>query len=849
MNLDKFDSQCKILINAAYNYASENKHQCFMPIHLLKVLLESSEKIKLLIKEFSVDSFKLSNMVLFEMENLEKSAANNDFTNIQSNLLLLIEQAANEIKKFKIEKVDANIIFLSLCLDISSKTKDILQTFGITYDKMTSHLKSFYFDRGHQKNEKFELLNKYTINLIELAKHNKIDPIIGRENEIKRTIQVLSRRTKNNPILIGDPGVGKTAIAEGISIKIVESQVPSGLTNFTLVTLSLPALMSGTKYRGEFEDRLKNLINEIDLHKKIILFIDEIHTIIGTGSNEGGLDIANILKPALARGSLRCIGATTLVEYRKYFEKDAALARRFQPIHINEPSIEDTISILRGLKEKYEIHHGTSISDSAVVSAAKLSSRYIVNRKLPDKAIDLIDEAASKKNIELTSKPYEVENLENQLLKNKIEIESLVKEATNNKSRISEIKRQDLYLNEKLKKLKNNWNLYKEKIEKLNTLKENLEKSKLEFSVAKRLGKLTDAGKIKHSVIPNLIDQIKELEIINKDILGDKKVTGSDIANIISSWTGVPINKILETEKEALLNLEKLLHERIIAQDKAINAVASVIKRARTGINDPKKPIGSFLFLGPTGVGKTEMAKTLAAYLLNDEKELLTFDMSEFTEKHSVSKLIGSPPGYIGFEDGGRLTKAVRERPYRVILFDEIEKAHPEIFNVFLQILDEGRLTDNQGNNANFKNTILILTSNLGSELLIKEKENNNQQIVLNNLKQYFKPEFLNRLDDIIIFNKLNKKQMFEIVNKELLILKSRLKDKKIQINICDSVKKYLLEKGSNMDYGARPLKRIIEKEIGGLIADEIIKNNIKKQDQIKLTRHNDNFEIIKISL
>ncbi len=844
MNLEKFDDEIKLLINAAFNYASENKFAYYSPLHLLEVLISNSEKVKLLLKEISVDKGKLYNSVSEQSKKIEKS---NQIT-IQSNLLLLLEQATKEIESFNLETVDSYIIFLSLCLDISPKTKSILQSFEISYTKVYKYIQNFCKENKSIKKDKYELIDKYTTNLIELAKSNKVDPIIGREDEIKRTIQVLSRRTKNNPILIGEPGVGKTAIAEGISIKILEKQVPEGISHFTLLSLDLPSLLSGSKYRGEFEERLKNLLSELDKHSKIILFIDEIHTIIGTGADEGGLDIANILKPALARGKLHCIGATTLNEYRKYFEKDVALTRRFQPVYINEPSIEDTISILRGLKEKYEIHHGISISDKAVISAAKLSSRYIENRKLPDKAIDLIDEAASKKNIELKSKPYEVEKLENKILKNKIELETLIKEGANSQERVLEIKKQNQLYKSQLEKFKNAWSLYKIKIEKLNTLKENLENTKLDFSNAKRLGKLAEAGRLKHLVIPNLKEQIEELERVNKSILEDKKVNESDIAKIISSWTGVPVNKMLESEREALLTMEKLLNKRIIAQDAAIDAVTSVIKRARTGVNDPKKPIGTFLFLGPTGVGKTEMAKTLAEYLLNDDKELLTFDMTEFTEKHSVSKLIGSPPGYVGFEDGGRLTKAVRSRPYKVILFDEIEKAHPEIFNIFLQIFDEGRLMDSHGNYADFKNTIIILTSNLGGDVLLKSTKINYEKDTLEILKKTFKPEFLNRLDDIIIFKSLDKKQMSLIADKELVILRNRLKDKNISVSFDESVKDYLLENSYSKEYGARPLKRMIEKEIGGLIADAIIKDNINKQSQNKIIRKNDKFQIIKNS-
>ena len=588
--------------------------------------------------------------------------------------------------------------------------------------------------------------------------------------------------------------------------------------------------MAGTKFRGEFEERLKNVIKEIEFHENIILFIDEIHTLVGTGANEGSLDAANILKPALARGKLHCIGATTLNEYRKYFEKDSALSRRFQPVYVAEPSIDDTVTILRGLKEKYEIHHGISISDNAVIAASKLSARYITNRKLPDKAIDLIDEAASKKRIELKTKPLQAEKLENKLLKNKIELENILKENKTDNKRKNELEKENLKIHTSLEKLLNEWNLYKNEIEKLNKLKEELEKNKGELKKAKRKGDLALAGKLTHYEIPRLKEKILKLENLHKNILEDKKVTDNDIANILSNWTGIPIDKILEKERDALINLNEILKKRIVGQDNAIQAISSVIKRSRTGINDPNKPIGSFLFLGPTGVGKTEIAKTLSDYLFKDEKELITIDMSEYTEKHSISKLIGAPPGYVGFEESGRLTKAVKDRPFKVILFDEIEKANSEIFNVFLQLLDEGRIVDGQGNSVDFKNTIIILTSNIGSEIILDNNYTKERDIKeLEEVKGHFKPEFLNRLDEIIVFNKLEKNNLKSIIENQLAILKNRLTSKNIKILFDLEVVNLLSEKGYSREYGARPLKRLIEKEIGDIIADALINNQIKE--------------------
>ena len=823
MNLDNFSEKLRITVDAAFNYAKENSFNYFFPIHILIILLQDDNLISKTLKELKVnkqalldESIKISN----EQNNNSKE------TQVQSNVILLLNKINDQISKYKVSNSESLIALMELTSDISPVTKKILNKFGIKYEDLKNYLQSIKNDNQDQ----YDNIKKYTIDLTELAKNNKIDPIIGRESEIKRSIQVLSRRTKNNPILIGDPGVGKTALAEGISIKIIEKSVPDNIGEYKLVALDLPLLMAGTKFRGEFEERLKNVIKEIELHKNIILFIDEIHTLVGTGANEGSLDAANILKPALARGKLHCIGATTLNEYRKYFEKDSALSRRFQPVYIDEPSIDDTVTILRGLKEKYEIHHGISISDNAVIAASKLSARYITNRKLPDKAIDLIDEAASKKRIELKTKPLQAEKLENKLLKNKIELENILKENKTDNKRKNELEKENLKIHTSLEKLLNEWNLYKNEIEKLNKLKEELEKNNGELKKAKRNGDLALAGKLTHYELPRLKEKILKLENLHKNILEDKKVTDNDIASILSNWTGIPIDKILEKERDALINLDEILKKRIVGQDNAIQAISSVIKRSRTGINDPNKPIGSFLFLGPTGVGKTEIAKTLSDYLFKDEKELITIDMSEYTEKHSISKLIGAPPGYVGFEESGRLTKAVKDRPFKVILFDEIEKANSEIFNVFLQLLDEGRIVDGQGNSVDFKNTIIILTSNIGSEIILDNNYTKERDIkVLEEVKSHFKPEFLNRLDEIIVFNKLEKNNLKSIIENQLAILKNRLTSKNIKILFDLEVVNLLSEKGYSREYGARPLKRLIEKEIGDIIADALINNQIKE--------------------
>ncbi|MAH89451.1 MAG: hypothetical protein CMJ06_05390 [Pelagibacterales bacterium] len=838
MDLYDLSEELKITIDAAYNYAKENNYEYFSPIHILIIILQSDAAVSKALKHFNINQIDLFDQSI-KASNRQKNTAND--TKIQSNIILILNKTNRQIKKYKIKNIDSIVLLMELATDISPVTKKILEKFDLQYKKLEAYLESY----KNNSKDKYENIEKYTIDLTNLAKNNKIDPIIGRESEIKRSIQVLSRRTKNNPILIGEPGVGKTALAEGISIKIMEQAVPDNIYNYKLVSLDLPLLMAGAKFRGEFEERLKNVIKEIELHKKIILFIDEIHTLIGTGANEGSLDAANIFKPALARGKLHCIGATTLNEYRKYFEKDSALSRRFQPVYIDEPSIEDTITILRGLKEKYEIHHGISISDKSVVAASNLSARYITSRKLPDKAIDLIDEAASKKKIELKTKPLQAEKLENKLLKNKIELENIIKENKIESKRKNELEKENVKIIENLEKLLSEWNLYKSKIEKLNNFKEELEENKAALKKAKRIGNLTLAGKLTHYAIPQLKEKILKLEDLNKNILEDKKVTDTDIANVLSSWTGIPINKILEEERSALINLDKILQKRVVGQEKAIKAISSVIKRSRTGINDPNKPIGSFLFLGPTGVGKTEIAKTLSDYLFKDQKELITFDMSEYTEKHSISKLIGAPPGYIGYEESGRLTKAIKDRPFKVILFDEIEKAHPEIFNIFLQLLDEGRLVDGQGNSVDFKNTIIILTSNIGSEIILDNKLSSERDLkVLKLVKNNFKPEFLNRLDEIIIFNKLEKNSLQQIIENEIGILKNRLKNKNLKIIFDLEVVNLLSEKGFSREYGARPLKRIIEKEIGGVIADALIKNLIKEESFYTVGVKNNKFEL-----
>jgi len=841
MEIENYSNSLKLLIDASYNYASENQDLYLTPMHVMSILIKNDEDVRKLLLYKKIDLEQIFKETINFVDKTEKKRKNIE-TQIQSNLLLIFEEAKKIAVEVGAREITTLIFFSSLNSNTSPITKKLMEKYGL-YSEVLKKLIESPVNKETEKS--YETINKYTIDITKAAKNDNIDPVIGRDTEIKRSIQIISRRTKNNPILIGEPGVGKTAIAEGIALKIIEKDIPEGLESFKLLSLDLSAVLSGAKYRGEFEERLKNLISEIDEHENIILFIDEIHTIIGTGANEGALDVANILKPALARGKLHCIGATTIQEYRKYFEKDAALSRRFQPIYINEPSIEDTILILKGIKEKYEIHHGISISEDAIISASKLSSRYITSRKLPDKAIDLIDEAASKKRMQIKSKPERVELLEKKILKNKIELQILSKDKNKNLNKINSLRDINDCDKKELSLCLKDWEAFKRSIEKLNYFKEDLENKTNELKKAERAGDFDKAGKLIHLIIPKIKSKIKELEVEESIAYEDKKVTRNDIAKVVSQWTGIPVNKLLTQEKKSLINLDKTLKENIIGQDIALETVASAIKRSRAGVNDPSKPIGSFLFLGPTGVGKTEVAKKLAFYLFNNEKELLTFDMSDYSEKHSVSKLIGSPPGYVGYENGGILTKAVKDKPFRVILFDEIEKAHQDIYNILLQVLDEGRLLDNSGNYVDFKNTIIILTSNIGSRIILEDKDIKVKiQKVLNETKNYFKPEFLNRLDDIIVFNKLNKKDITLIIKKELKIIQDRLSDKEIKINFCKSTYDYLLNFGYSDDYGVRPLKRIIEKEIGNVLADAIIQGDLAEKSKIELSAKNDKIKL-----
>ena len=736
-------------------------------------------------------------------------------------------------------------------VESSNEVSDIFKNGGVNLKSLNDAINTIRAGATANTDDaenNYQALEKFTKDMTKLAKEGKIDPVIGRDEEIRRTMQILSRRTKNNPVLIGEPGVGKTAIVEGLSQRIINGDVPESLRNKKILSLDMGGLVAGAKYRGEFEERLKTLLNEVEkANGNIILFIDELHLLVGAGKTDGAMDASNLLKPALARGDLHCIGATTLNEYRQYIEKDQALARRFQPVYANEPSIEDTISILRGIKEKYEMHHGIKIKDDALVAAATLSNRYITDRFLPDKAIDLIDEAASKIRMEVDSKPVELDEIDRKIIQLKIESEALKKEDDQeSKERLAKINEDLKKLEERSSELTSTWMAGKQKLEKVNKLKSQLDEAKYNLEVAQRNGDLAKAGELSYGVIPNLKKEIDKLEKEQyKSGLVKEAVDREDITSIISKITGIPVSKMMESEKERLLHMEDVMSERVIGQDQAVKAICDAVRRSRSGLQDEGKPIGSFLFLGPTGVGKTELSKALAEYMFDDEKAILRIDMSEYMEKHAVSRLLGAPPGYVGYEEGGKLTEAVRRRPYQVILFDEVEKAHPDVFNILLQVLDDGRLTDSQGRTVDFTNTIIILTSNLGSKYISGLPDNADVESVyddvMNDVKATFRPEFINRLDEIILFHRLTKKNIDGIVRIQLEKLKKRLKARGYNIDFSDNLINYLAEKGFDPIYGARPLKRIIQREIENYLANKIISGELQLNKKITIDIKDDN--------
>ena len=838
MDFEKYTERARGFIQSAQALALRDGHQRFVAEHILKVLLDDPEGLaaNLISAAGGVpgDAVDRTNQALDKMPKVEGSGAGQLY--LAPETARLFEQAEKISGKAGDSFVTVERLLLALAMAAGTEAADILKQAGVTPQSLNSAIEGLRKGRTADTasaEQGYDALKKYTRDLTEAAREGKLDPVIGRDEEIRRVIQVLSRRTKNNPVLIGEPGVGKTAIAEGLALRIVNGDVPESLKSRRLLSLDLGALVAGAKYRGEFEERLKALLQEVTHGEgDIVLFIDELHTLIGAGKAEGAMDASNMLKPALARGELHCIGATTLDEYRKHIEKDAALARRFQPAFVDEPTVADTISILRGLKDKYELHHSVRITDGAIVSAATLSNRYITDRFLPDKAIDLVDEAASRKRMTIDSKPEAIDELDRRIMQLKIEREALKKETDKaSQERLAALEKELSELEQQSAELTAKWQAEKGKLADVQTLKEQLEQSRHELEVAQRQGDLAKAGEIAYGRIPELEQKLAEAEENSAQEMVQEAVTDGDIAAVVSRWTGVPVEKMLEGERDKLLQMEAKLHERVIGQEEAVTAVSNAVRRARAGLQDPNRPLGSFLFLGPTGVGKTELCKTLAAFLFDDEQAMLRIDMSEYMEKHSVARLIGAPPGYVGYEEGGALTEAVRRRPYQVILFDEVEKAHADVFNVLLQVLDDGRLTDSHGRTVDFRNVMIILTSNLGSEFLAALSEDQPASAardqVMTVVQAAFRPEFLNRLDEIILFNRLGRADMSGIVDIQLKRLSALLEDRKLTLDLNEAARQWLADAGYDPVYGARPLKRTIQKNLQDPLARLILEGVI----------------------
>jgi ATP-dependent Clp protease ATP-binding subunit ClpB len=855
MNIEKFTSAARAVISSAQMLAAKNNHQQLLPIHFLVTLVaEEQEVIRNLLASLGVSTnlvLTRAEEELARMPTIEISGGGGQVS-ISSDSLKLLEKSLALATTNKDSFVTIERLFEALTYDKNIVGK-ILAEFGIDSKKTTAAILTMRKGRtadSESAEESYDALLKYGRDVTKLAMEGKIDPIIGRDEEIRRAIQVLSRRSKNNPVLIGEPGVGKTAIIEGLAQRIYHKDVPESLVNCKIFELDMGALIAGAKFRGEFEERLKAVLKEIkESSGEIILFIDELHLLVGTGKTDGAMDASNLLKPMLARGELHCIGATTLDEYRRYIEKDTALARRFQAVYVAEPSVVDTISIMRGIKDRYELHHGVTISDGAIVAAATLSNRYITDRFLPDKAIDLLDEAASRLKIEVSSKPEELDELDRKVIQIKIELSALKKEKDDNsKKKVTKLTSELSELEAKSMDLSSKWLAEKNKMLSAQKLKEDLENAKIELEKSERRGDLTRASELKYGVIPEITAKLKSAEEQTDNKLLKERVTEEDIATLVSKITGIPIDSMLSSERDKLLKMEKNLQATVIGQDDAIEAVSDAIRRSRAGIADQHRPLGSFLFLGPTGVGKTELTKALAEFLFSDRSAVLRFDMSEYMEKHAVARLIGAPPGYVGYEQGGALTEAVRRRPYQIILFDEIEKAHPDIFNVMLQILDEGRLTDSQGHVVDFKNTIIVLTSNLGSEVLVNQADGEDTALVRDQVMEYvqaaFRPEFLNRLDEIILFHRLNRSHMNEIVKIQLNELKNILATQNINLEYDESAVEYLGDKGYDPAFGARPLKRIIQKEVQNSLAKKILAGSYISGDKINLTCANGKLDI-----